>query len=171
MNTALLGNRVAADAAKMRPQTGGPYQKRGLWVQVHGEEVLVVTETRTGVLRPTARERWAPPGPPEAGRASRRSEASADRRTEIPHAARDEARKLTNCHCWDFSWQSRVRLWAPSAAAPSSSPGWASRAHKPHTGIKQKKKEAAPRAPDSGLRPPACERTRTRSVATVLFNS
>ena len=48
MNTALLENRVAADAAKMRLQTGGPYQKRGLWVQVHGEEVLMVTEPGLG---------------------------------------------------------------------------------------------------------------------------
>lgn len=54
----------------------------------------MVTEARTGVLHPPARECWGPLQAPEAGRASRRSEALANRRTEIPHAARHEARKL-----------------------------------------------------------------------------
>ena len=113
-----------------------------------------------------------PPGASEAGRASRRSKALAHRRTEIPQAARYEARKLIKLPLLGLPPAVQgLRLWAPNAAALGASPGWAPRAHKPHSGLKQKKEEAAPRAPDCRLWPPARETTCAGSVAPVLSNS
>lgn len=113
-----------------------------------------------------------PPGASEAGRASRRSEALAHWRTEIPHAAQYKARKLNKLPLLGLPpGVQGLRLWAPNAVALGSSPGRAPRAHKPHSELKQKKEEAAPRAPDSRLWPPACERMCVGSVAPVLSNS
>lgn len=67
VSTALLGNRVLADAANVKPQTGGPYQRREQWTQAHGEDIPTVTEARTAVLHPPARECWGRRGPRRLG--------------------------------------------------------------------------------------------------------
>ena len=74
------------------------------------------------MLRPPARERWAPPGPPEAGRASTRSEASADQRTEIPHAAQDKARKLNKLPLLGLPLAVQVKTLAPQCSGPEFKP-------------------------------------------------
>ena len=77
----------------------------------------MVTEARTAVLRPPARECWGPPGVPEAGRASRRSEALADRRTETPRrSARGQKTKQTAV-VGTSPGSPGGRLWAPDTAA------------------------------------------------------
>lgn len=88
-------------------------------MQVHGEEVLVVTETRDWGAASNSQGTLGTTGAPRGWESLQSGVRPRPiGRTEIPHAGRDEARKLTNCHCWDFSLAVQGKTLGPPVQQP-----------------------------------------------------